>query len=275
MRKVFILTMALVASVLGAAPASAEPEPDNWIWQATGPVTTPTITGAIASNNDYDWYMIYAASQSQLAITLQTSTCGSDHSLALYDSTGDQITYRYGSQTKPSTINNTTGIGTTRYFLRMRGSCIGSYRVDVSPAAALLGGSPMPNNTVKTGEPNENADQAQGPLSADVVYVGAGETSNDEDWFYFYANAAFNVTATSGDTLRRVDCALRPGTGSDHLPVLRGEHLRHHRAHADLLAAPLPAGSAVTVSAVPTASPSRQPLPSRPDPPLRRRHPDR
>lgn len=200
MRKVLILTLALIASVLGAAPVSAEPEPDNWIWQATGPVTSPTITGTIASNNDYDWYMIYAASQSQLAITLQTSTCGSDHSLTLYDSTGSQITYRYGSQTKPSTINYTTGIGTTRYFLRMRGSCIGAYRVDVSPAAALLGGSPMPNNTVKTGEPNENADQAQGPLAADVVYVGAGETSNDEDWFYFYASAAFNVTATSGDT---------------------------------------------------------------------------
>lgn len=200
MRKALVLTLSMIAGLIGAAPAFAEPEPDNWIWQATGPVTRPTITGTIASNNDIDWYMIYAASQSQLAVTLQASTCGDGQNLALYDSTGDQITYRYGSQTKPWTINYTTGIGTNRYFLRMRGSCIGSYRVDISPATALLGGPPMPSNTAKTGEPNENADQAQGPLSADVVYVGAGETSNDQDWFYFYANAAFEVTATSGDT---------------------------------------------------------------------------
>ena len=73
MRKGLILTLSLIVSLLGAAPAVAEPEPDNWIWQATGPVTSGSITGTIASNNDHDWYMLYVASQSQLTITLQAS----------------------------------------------------------------------------------------------------------------------------------------------------------------------------------------------------------
>lgn len=199
MRKGLILTLSLIVSLLGAAPAVAEPEPDNWIWQATGPVTSGSITGTIASNNDHDWYMLYVASQSQLTITLQASQCGYDHNIALNKSTGHQITSRDGSPHKPTTISYTTDVGTTRYFLRIKGSCIGSYRVDVSPASALLGGAPMPSNTSSTGEPNETADQAHGALTADVVYTGASQTSNDEDWFYFYANGAFDVTATSGD----------------------------------------------------------------------------
>ena len=61
----------------------------------------------------------------------------------------------------------------------------------------VLGGPGVPTSTTPTGEPNETAQQAAGPLSGDIVYTGSLDTSNDEDWFAFWANAAFTVTTTA------------------------------------------------------------------------------
>lgn len=200
MRKALVLTLSLIVGLLGASPAVAEPEPDDWIWQASGPVMSGSITGTIASYNDYDYYMFYAASQTQLVVTLQPwASCDFNRMVTLKDSDGVTITDAYfGSG--PRTIKYTTPVGTNRFFLLVYGTsgCGSTYNISLSPTSALLAGPAMPSATLATGEPNESAAQPQGPLSADVIYTGQIETRNDEDWFTFYASAAFSLEGTIG-----------------------------------------------------------------------------
>lgn len=197
MRKPFIAVIAALSLLpLGVTPAVAEPEPDGVIWQASGPVTSGQITGTIASNNDYDWYMFYAASQTQLTVTLPQLNC-SEVSVRLKDTSGSEIDYAYFSSSQPRTIKYSTGMGTNRYFLTVSGSaCATPYVVSLSPATSLVSGPGMPTATTPTGEPNEAATQAIGLLAGDTIYTGQIDTQNDEDWFTFYASAAFTIEAT-------------------------------------------------------------------------------
>ncbi len=190
---VILFTLAL----LPVAPAFAEPEPDNWIWQATGPVMSGTVTGTLSSSNDVDWYMFYVASQTQMSITIPTTPCGSDLDAYFKSASGTQIRWIEASSTRPVTWTYTTPVGTTQFFLAVDGPC-NAYRVDISPAASLIAGPPLVQGSTATGEPNESPDQALGPLLPDAIYTGVRETSNDADYFYFYANAAFAITATPG-----------------------------------------------------------------------------
>lgn len=189
-------------SLIAVAPAQADPEPDNWIWQARGPATSGSITGTLASNNDVDYYMFYAASQTQLSVTSLPIGCGSSLGFGLYDTNGDYLTHRSASTTKNVSMNYTTPSGTNRFFVRVYrisslSSCVGqTYRVNVGPTSALLAGPSMNSGSTPTGEPNETAEQAAGPLAADTIYSGVSETQNDQDWFYFYASGAFQVEAT-------------------------------------------------------------------------------
>ena len=197
-KRLFIVLFAL--ALLPTGPAFAEPEPDNWIWQATGPITNGQFSGTIPSDNDNDWYMFYAASQTQLTITLAPNACPSY--LAFYGTNGgSRIDGTAGSTTTPRTITYTTALGTNRYFIRMyeySDSCqTDAYSVSMTPVSGLMSGPPMPTATTSTGEPNESAAQAWGPLAGDTIYTGTLETQNDVDWLYFYASAAFDLTAIS------------------------------------------------------------------------------
>lgn len=197
MHKPLIAVIAALSLLpLGFSPAAAEPEPDGVIWQATGPVTSGQITGTIASNNDSDWYMFYAASQTQLTVTLPQLNCSSIV-VRLRDANGAEIDSAYSSSSQPRTIKYSTGMGTNRYFLTVSGTaCATPYVVSLSPTAALVPGPGMPTATTPTGEPNEAAAQAVGLLAGDVIYTGQMDTQNDEDWFTFYASAAFTIEAT-------------------------------------------------------------------------------
>lgn len=192
-KRLIIVLLSVV--LLPVGPAFAEPEPDNWIWQATGPITSGSISGTIASDNDVDWHMFYAASQTQLIITIPTTTCGAGLDVYLMDTNGDDLSWAEGSTRSPQTITYTTPIGTQRFFLAVDGPC-SAYTVNLAPVTSLLTGPALPSLTVPTGEPNESADQAWGLLTGDTIYTGIQETSNDKDWFSFYANAAFAITAT-------------------------------------------------------------------------------
>lgn len=208
MRLKRLLIVLFTLALLPVGPAFAEPEPDNWIWQATGPVTNGVVTGSVSSSNDVDWYMFYVASQTQLKITTATSPCGDYLDVYFTDATGGTIRSTEASTTVPVSMTYTTPVGTTQYFLAIDGPC-NAYRIDITPTTNLIAGPALTQATTPTGEPNESADQAVGPLQGDVIYTGVTETSNDQDWFSFYANAAFAITAT-------------PGTGCDGDVALYG-----------------------------------------------------
>jgi hypothetical protein len=179
------------------APAAAEPEPDNALWEATGPVQTDTITGTLSSAEDIDWYLLNVAANTQLTATLQPSCKYQEATLA--DADGQSIATLKGSETLPNSTTYVVGATNTQLLLRVRGFslCAGStYTITLSPSSALLPGSPMPAAT-PLGEPNESPQQAVGPLTGDVWYSGDLVAADDKDFYSFYADASVTVKAVT------------------------------------------------------------------------------
>jgi hypothetical protein len=197
----FALSMLLTTSA-----AFAETEPNNRLIEAEGPlVGGQTYTGALASQNDSDWFIFYVSGQVELelAATATTDTCWNAY-VTLLDADGDEVSELSIDGATPESIRYTTPPGTTRYYVHV--SCSGGgtwgYQFSVTPAAAIVDGvRPFPAPTL-TGEPNESQSQAIGPLQGGVDYAGVGGTQNDQDWYYFYAHGgqAIDILVTGNST---------------------------------------------------------------------------
>lgn len=182
----------IVATLLAvAAPAAvADVEPNDGITQAEGPLAGATIyRGVLSTDNDVDWYSFYVAGQTQLdiAVTIPAdSPCGGwFDEIAFRDADGASISTIEPDVNTTEHIRYTTPPGINRYFL-VADACSGyRYQFRIDPGAAVVAGPgivvPAP-----TGEPNETADQAFGPLLGATSYAGRIETQNDDDWFYFF-----------------------------------------------------------------------------------------
>lgn len=197
MRTPMALLCATALCLTPFSPAAAEPEPDNALWEATGPVQTDTITGTLVDTSDSDWYMLYASANTPLTVTLEPN-CKSQQT-TLRDADGQTLATLAGSETLPSSTTFTTGAATTQLLLRVvtRSSCAGSpYTITLSPQSALLPGAPMPTAT-PLGEPNENPQQAIGPLAGDAWYSGDLLLAGDQDYYTFYADASVTVKAVT------------------------------------------------------------------------------
>lgn len=183
--------IALVSTGAGwasAAPAIADVEPNNVISQAEGPVAGGApVTGTLSTPDDVDYYVFYGASQQQIHLTsddLTNDPGASCLSAGLEDTNGRGLASNY-----------TTPPGTNRFFVHIEYrngfGCKNpeSYRFEIDPGSGVTTGAPLDRVLTQTGEPNETPGQASGPLRANVNYVGAHETTNDEDWFYFFVPA--------------------------------------------------------------------------------------
>jgi hypothetical protein len=192
-RTIALLTAAL--ALLAALPslALADVEPNDGITQVEGPlVGGTTMTGTVPNASDSDWYVFYVASQTQLEVALTTpGDSGCDANMALLNTDGRSVDSRSVDPNTTGRILLTTPVGTTRYLVAIgRDDCgsstsVASYQLNLAPAAAIVTG-PGRSAPVPTAEPNEFADQAFGPLAAGTSYAGRFETSNDQDWFYFF-----------------------------------------------------------------------------------------
>jgi len=213
-RAAVIVLITLGAAGISVAPASADVEPNNVISQAEGPIPGGVpIVGALPTGNDVDYYVFYAASQQQIHLTRADLTAPSSGCLevGMSDTNGAGITDSY-----------TTPPGVNRYFVGVSADDTDcgaiSYRFEVGPAGAITGGPALDRALVQTSEPNETPGQAQGPLSAEVNYVGAHETANDQDWFYFYVPAGTHQLdiSTTAPVARSCSSAVRLyGSASD------------------------------------------------------------
>lgn len=131
-----LLAMAVAAAllVLPVGPAQAESEPDNWIWQAAGPVTSSSISGTIASTNDVDFYLLRIVSQTQLTLTVLPDGCNGSFDVSLRDADGDYIGSTGSSDSQSQTIKYTTQAGTGDYYVRVGGNCLTKpYSIQISP----------------------------------------------------------------------------------------------------------------------------------------------
>jgi hypothetical protein len=175
-----------------AAPAlaSADIEPNNGIAEAEGPlVGGVTYTGSIANSTDLDTYVFYVNGQQQLDIKVtDTSGAGECLSARFGDTDNRSLAFKgYMREGQSQEFKYTTPPGVNRYYLEFEGGCSVEtrYSFTIEPAAAIIGGAATIPPT-PTGEPNESAEQALGPLLGGVSYTGEIQTQNDEDWFKFY-----------------------------------------------------------------------------------------
>ncbi len=169
------------------AVAFADVEPNDNITEAEGPlVGGVTYTGAIATENDRDIYLFYVSGQQQLKI--QAANTGGSCLTVEFGDTNDINLAEAGEIHEGHTAEfaYTTPPGLTRYYLDFS-DCSGEtkYSFIIMPAAAVVGGAPTLPPT-PTGEPNENAEEAIGPLLGNIAYTGEIQTQNDEDWFKFF-----------------------------------------------------------------------------------------
>jgi len=185
--------LAVCLLVAGAAVAAADVEPNDVISQAEGPIAGGTpISGTFGTPDDFDYYVFYVQGQQQIHLHQSTpSGC----SAGLLDSDGQGL---------PSDF--TTPAGLNRYFVIVGrdyslGDCSGqSYSFQIDPGSVVVSGPAIDRSFVQTGEPNESQAQAAGPLAGGVNYRGSIDTSNDQDWFFFFvAPGVHQIEATVTD----------------------------------------------------------------------------
>jgi hypothetical protein len=171
------------------AVAMADVEPNNGIAEAEGPVAGGVVnTGAVANSTDLDTYFFYVNGQQQIDVKVTDANGGECLDAGFGDADNDYLAEAsYMREAQSRDFNYSTPSGVNRYYLTFDNHCPGEvkYSFTISPGAAVVGGAstlvPVP-----TGEPNENAEQAFGPLLGGVAYTGEIQTQNDEDWFKFY-----------------------------------------------------------------------------------------
>lgn len=191
----------------GAAVASADVEPNDVISQAEGPIAGGVpINGTIDTPDDTDYYYFYVQGQQQIHVRSTGLSGGFNCSPPpdLEDASGSSLPLDY---TTPSGLN--------LFFLRVGDNSPGSqdelcdpgpYTLEVDPGSAVVQGPALDHSFVQTGEPNESAAQAEGPLAGGVNYRGSIDTANDQDWFYFNVAPGthqLDVTVTNPE---RQDC---------------------------------------------------------------------
>jgi hypothetical protein len=208
-RAVAGVLLALAGGLIFTASAAADQEPNDVISFAEGPVAGGVpVTGTLGTTDDDDFFVFYAASQQQLHLTWDDLTSPSEDNcmeVDLLDTYGSEISHSY-----------TTPPGVNRYFVHVYwdddwGDCNTpiNYRFELDPGTAVTTGAAMDKALSQTSEPNETVGQAIGPLGPYINYVGATETTNDEDWFWFWVPAGTNqldiaTTAPAGSCGSRI-----------------------------------------------------------------------
>ena len=196
-----LLALAAVLALPAAATANPAYEPNNGIHQAFGPLSSgANYDGVISSDNDEDWYVLYASGQGVLDASIQ-NTADPDRQgtvyLELLNQDGEELNETFAYDEESGEIVYTTP-GPGQYYLVVDGSGVPNrYRLN---ATGPLTGGPRPG-PVDEVTPNNNQErvQAYGPLAGDRVYGGSLDANGEYDWFYFYTAGpgSFQVALTN------------------------------------------------------------------------------
>jgi hypothetical protein len=165
-----------------AATAQADVEPNDYIYNAEGPISGGTkISGTIAAGDLGDDYVFYVNGVQQIHLTGPADN-GCTYA-ELRDTDGHDL---------PSDFTTPTGVNrylVAVYYYDNDWSCSSSngyaYSFQVDPAGAVVTG-PGRLGITETAEPNEDIAHAWGALAAGTWYSQRLETCNDSDWFVVY-----------------------------------------------------------------------------------------
>jgi hypothetical protein len=199
--------------LLGGGTAAADVEPANETpVGAEGSLSAGvTYTGKMgAATDEADWYFFYAQPGVELTIKSSASGCephNFDMELFGRDAAAGSSD---GRKAWAATINYRTppGGAPQLYYLRLHchpgwksSGAAYTFKITSTSAAALVPGEREFGTTQAVIEPNEFREQASGPLVGGVTYAGVTATSNDQDWFYFYAKPLqeIEIAATTAD----------------------------------------------------------------------------
>jgi len=201
-KRLLVVVVCALGVLALPAIASADVEPNNGITEAEGPLAGGvTYTGAVANLTDLDTYFFYVNGQQQIDVKV-TGTGGTCLNARFGDTDNDDLSsWGYIEAGESHDFTYSTPPGVNRYYLELYNECTNEtrYSFTITPTAALVGGPSTPA-PLPTGEPNENAEQAFGPLLGGFAYAGEIQTENDEDWFKFYTAPGvqqFDIAYTS------------------------------------------------------------------------------
>ncbi len=233
---------ALALPLLAGSPAAAAPtpeaEPNDSIFQYSGPVGIDGARGTLGTANDLDVFLVRLRPQRQVKITYAivnrpACTGYSAVNFSLRTPTDVGINAPYGSddfysssvETFTITTPGVFGGPSQDFYLRFWASgttAVGcQYQFTVAGAAgeATDAIDPTPPQTypvIETPEPNDIDAQAIGPLAADTLYAGTIETDNDIDLLYVPIKAGtaptFELQSTGGGVDASI--AVRGSTSS-------------------------------------------------------------
>jgi hypothetical protein len=163
-----------------------------------------TYGGTLATSSDQDWYRMNLLGGRQVAVrVVPDNGCETEDGernetrAAFVDRLGAEV-HRFATG-EEDMLHWTTPFGGGQFNLRLAGSMFGatgcSYTFDVTPADAVTAAEPAAPPLVAFPEPAEDLAHATGPLAGGVLYDGAIETSNDEEWGRMWLRPSQRVTA--------------------------------------------------------------------------------
>ena len=142
-----LLAGSLLLGLLAAGAVPAAAESNDTMATADGPITG-SITGAIDTSNDIDWFFFYALGSTQLDIALTglgpEENCG-EWEAWLKDADGGYLEATSTGLNEISHIRYTVASPGT-YYLEVSGGCegVGNYRIDIVASPPLLSAPPAP-----------------------------------------------------------------------------------------------------------------------------------
>lgn len=199
-RMIFVpaVVVALLA-VFAAAPAVAAPvpevEPNNDLWSMSGPVGPEGVTGTISSADDFDLFRVHVAEDTEVTNTF--ANVGEEGVCNFYvrflDETVGQVSLgSAGPGGDPlSETWESEGAEELGVILVVDGDpgCTYTFTVDKGLAT---GPEPAPAPRKAVPEPNDDPEDARGPLMSGVTYTGVIDDDLDSDWVYLWGNAFFS-----------------------------------------------------------------------------------
>lgn len=188
-----VAALALLSTAQAAAAApSPEVEPNDDLWAANSLGATAAVTGAIGGSGDIDLFHLSLRPGQSVTSTF-THLGGAGEcvfSVRSRDDAFDEYAGGFLDESSPPVEEQweTDPEEPLHLVLDVEGGSGCSYSFAITPAAAVIA-SPARPVRVAVPEPNDEPEQAWGPLKRGVEYTGEFSGFDDSEWLFMHLPA--------------------------------------------------------------------------------------